>query len=522
MKFSKLSLGMAAACGLMSSSAFALPLSSYTNTSEFVGDTLVIRMSGATAQDPGVLAATLRFCTAGSMTAYLGSTNTLYFCTIDSTVLSGVSSRLASNGVSSETPTKLALFKYSVGGSGNGVGPVNSASNLPFLAIDKLKTACEAVIGGTNPATNGASGTASAGTALSTYEVYTCGAAASNLTTNAVSYIGISDVEPAFFGAASTYNNLDTVGLATLIFAVPVTRNVYDKLQQLQGIATAGDFTNSPRTGCASDALRLTEACMPSLTQTQVTSIYTQKNQTWANLLGSSVSSVNDRIFVARRVDSSGTQKTFEAVVARTPNGNNQAKSCTKDIDAFVFNTGSNVANDTAATNNTSNTSATNPILHGNGTPNVTKILELRQDSNVGAVGVLTTETKIGAASKYLFVKINGYAPTQANVAAGKYTAYAEVALNTRGSSGASPTLLADNYSNFITKFKAQFSDKAIIKIMNGNDQPFGASGLMVSDALTSPALTPDFTGANSRNPWSRLVAGTTLNNCQAGKLHKQ
>jgi len=414
------------------------------------------------------------------MTAYTISNNFVYFCTIDTTKLTGVTAR---GGV---TPSKLALYKYSVGGSANGVTPINNASNIPFLDLAKLNTSCTA-----------GSGSASApSTSLSTYQIFTCTAASSSLTTNAVSYIGVSDVEPAFFGAPSTYSKVSSAGLATVIFGVPVTKTVYCALQSAQGL-TVGSMT---------------EANMPSLSQAQITSMFTQEGQTWAGLTGTEVNAADDIIYVARRPNSSGTQKTFEALVARTVNGTSGARNCQSDVDGFVSGVD---ALDNNVVNNTCNGS--NIVVNGSGSGQVQACLNLHNDAGRGAVGVQTTETKVSTSTKFAFVKINGVAPTQANVAAGKYSTYSDASINLR--TGATlPTALADNYSNFVTKFKAEFASAAIINVINGSVQPFGASGLMALDNLVSPVPAADYTGASSRNPWSRLVGGTTLNNCQPGK----
>jgi hypothetical protein len=486
MKLNKISLGVAAVIGLLSAPAHALLASSYTNASEFAGDTLNIRMSGATAQDPGVLAATLRFCTAGSMTAYSISNNFVYFCTINTATLTGVTAR----GTPSVAPTKLALYKYSVGGSGSGVGFVNDATAIPFLDLTKLATSCTAA---SLSATADADGTA---TNLSTYQAFACTAASTSVTTNALSYIGISDVEPAFFGAPSSYSKLSSAGLASVIFGVPVTKNAYNALQAAQGL-TVGSMT---------------EANMPSLSQAQVTSMYTQEGQTWAGLTGTEVNAADDTIYVARRANSSGTQKTYEALIARTVNGTLGARNCQSDVESFVSGAD---ALDNNAVNNTCDGS--NIVVNGSGSGQVAACLNKHNDAGRGAVGVMTTETKVSTSTKFAFAKISGVAPTQANVAAGKYAQYSDAAINLR-TGATSPTASANNYSNFVTKFKAAFADGAIINVINGAPQPFGAAGVIALDNLVSPTPTADYTGAESRNPWSRLVGGTTLNNCQPGK----
>ena len=477
MKLNKISLGVAAVVGLLSAPAHALLASAYTNTSEFAGDTTNIRISGATAQDPGLLAATLRLCSAGTMTAYSISNNFVYFCTADTTKFTPRAGT-----------TKLALYKYSVGGSGSGVGFVNSATAIPFMDLTKLATACTA-----GATTVDADGTA---TNLSTYQSFACTAASSNVTTNALSYIGISDVEPQFFGPPSTYNNLNAAGLASVIFGVPVTKVAYEALQTAQGKTVGG----------------LTEADMPSLSGAQISSMYTQEGQTWAGLTGVEVNAADDIIYVARRADTSGTQKSFEAVVARSINGTPNARQCGESVEPFV--SGVDALNNTVV-NTTCNGS--NIVVNGSGSGQVLACLNLHNDGGRGAVGVLSTEYKQLAGGKARFVKINGVAPTHANVAGGLYTAYTDASLNTRVGA-TSPTEDAPGYTDFVTGFKAAFANPITIAQINAGSQTFGPSGLMALDNLVSPTPAADYTGASGRNPWSRLVGGTDLNNCQNAK----
>lgn len=476
MKLSNISLAAAALFGIAAAPAHALLASAYSNTAEFTGDTMNIRVSGATAQDPGLLASALRYCTAGSMTRYSISNNFVYFCTADTTKITPRSGA-----------TKVAFYKYSVGGSGAGVGLVNAgASNVPFLDLTKLNASCA-----------GTSSTADVDGAgpLSTFQDIACSGASGSLTTNAVSYIGVSDVEPQFFGPASTYNNLKAEGLATVIFGVPVTKIAYEALQTAQGKTVGG----------------LTEADMPSLSQAQVTSMFTQEGQSWSGLTGASLA--NDSIYVARRADSSGTQKTFEAVIARTVNGTPGARECQASVDGFVSGP---AALDNTAANSLCN--GGNNVVNGSGSGQVVQCLNVHQTGSRGAVGVLTTETKQTAGGNFRFVKINGVAPNHAGVASGQYTQYSDASLNTR--IGATlPTASAAGYSNFLTRLKTDFSDPAVISVINAGSQTFGAAGLMALDVLETTVPTPDFTGASGRNPWSRLVGGSDLNNCQTGKL---
>lgn len=447
MKLNKLSLAAAAACGMLSAPAFALP------ASQFDGSTVNVRVSGATAQDGGLLEAALNICQTNTMHRYSASNQFVYFCNANG-------SRIAlANG------TKLAIYKHSVGGSGNGVQPINNGTALPFLNLT-------AIAGSANcPAPTAT--TAPSGAA---FQTSTC-TTTTGLTSNHVAAIGISDVEPSFFGGASDYANLTSEALATVIFGVPVTKVVYEALQAAQG-KTVGS---------------LTEANMPSLSTGQITSLYTQEGQTWTAVAGVTIPG-DDTVYVARRADTSGTQKSYEAVIARTVNGTLSGKSCQVNVDAFVSGA---AALDNTAANAACNGS--NLVVNNSGSGQVLRCMAVHQTAGRGAIGTLSTETLIdsgvGDNGKLRFVKVNDKAPTAANVKAGAYTFYTDASLNTKASA------LTANDSAFVTALKAQFAIDPV-------PQPFGGAGLMTLDVV----------GGSNGNPYSRLVNGE-LNNCQQGRL---
>lgn len=478
MKLKQLSLALFAVCGgLASAPAFALPASQYTNASEFTGDTLNIRISGASAQDAGVLGSALSYCVAGTLHRFQISNNFAFFCTPDIGTGAGQIQVPAGR-------TKIAIYKYSVGGSGNGVDPVNLNQTLPFLDLAKIAT---------SPACSGTNLTTSTvdfdGTGpLATYVNNVCGGASSLLTTGATTYIGLSDVEPAFFTNNTT--NLSASPLSTLIFGVPVSLNIRNALQTQQGLTVGSD----------------TEANMPSLTSAQITSAYTQAGQSWAGI-GVTSGLADDTIYVARRVNSSGTQKTFEALFAKTPNGDLAFKNCHNGTEPFVQPDSGTTTGDAAGLC----TSAPPLVFAGSGGGDVRTCMINHHAGNRGAIGILTGEDKPGSAN-WRFVKLDGAAPTHANVAAGRYTRYTDASFNVRVN--VNPTSSALGYTNFVNRFKADLANPTIIGLINGSDQTFGPSGLMASYV----SGTPDFTGANRVNPWNRLVGGASIDNCQSPK----
>ena len=494
MKFRQIAIAAAACCGALASlPSLAITASNYTNTSETAGDTLNIRISGASAQDNGILGSALSLCVAGTVHRYAISNNVVFYCTPDVGTNAGQITVPAGK-------TKLAIYKYSVGGSYFGVGPVNSntaalgntlattGNQLPFLDLSLINANL----------TGATTTTVTFNTTLGSYTNVALSAASNAVTTAATTYIGLSDVEPAFFSNATA--NLTSNSVYALIFGVPVSLNVRNALQTQQGLTVGSD----------------TEANMPSLSSAQLTSAYTQAGQTWAGI-GVTTGLANDAIYVARRVNSSGTQKTFEALIARTPNGQGGLKNCVV-ADAvqspLPFLSGTNNLDNTS-TGDAATACSTAPVavFSGSGGGDVRACLIAHNAASRGAIGILTTEDKPGTAN-WRFVKVDGVTPNQAQAAAGKVRGYVESFLSTR-TSGTFATTGALGYGPFVTRLSTDLANPAIIKQINGADQTFGPAGLMALYARQSPAPALDFTGTTSVIPLTK-VDGLGVNNCQA------
>jgi hypothetical protein len=449
MKLSKISLALTALAGVAASPAFALTAASYS-----ASDAVNIYVSGATAQDSGLKAAVATLCTSGTVHEYTASNQSVILCTPTSAY-----------GIASGK-TQLAVYKHSVGGSGNGVAPVNNSTPLPFLDLTKIVTSCPNATG--------------AGTVIG------CSAVAATLvTTNAVAQLGISDVEPSFFGAkAGTYNNLLSVPLATVIFGVPVTTVAFTALQTAQGL-TAG----------ATDA-----ANIPSLTTGQLQSLYSQEGRTWSAVTGVT-GLTDDTVYIARRNNTSGTQKTFEAVIARTANGTSTGKACAKGLKDFLPATATAADNTAAADLCT----GANVVVEGSGGNQVQVCLTTFNTNGKAAIGVLTTEQVSTAGWKH--VRINGLLPNYTNVKNGSYTAYGDAALNSR----VSPAIDA-NHSNFKAKFFGAFAATAT------THPTFGTAG---TDAVRAGLIELNsVTGLTTGNPYSRLDADGNVDNCRPALLN--
>ena len=494
MKSRQIALAAAACCAAFASlPSLAITASNYTNSGEITGDTLNIRISGASAQDAGILGSALSLCVAGTVHRYAISNNFVFYCTPD--IGTGPGQITVPAG-----KTKLAIYKYSVGGSYFGVGPLNSntaangstltgtGNQLPFLDLALI-----------NANLAGATTTnVSFSTSLGTYVNVALGAASSAVTSVATTYIGLSDMEPAFF--TNTTSNLTANSVYALIFGVPVSLNLRNALQGQQGLTSGSE----------------TEANMPSLSSAQISSAFTQQFQTWAGI-GVNTGFVDDAIYVARRVNSSGTQKSFEALFARTPNGQPGLKNC------VVVDSSQSPSTFLSGTNNVDNTSsgdaaalcngATTPVFSGSGGGDVRSCLSNHSAGGRGAIGMLTTEDKFGSLN-WRFVKVDGVTPNQVQTAVGKYRGYVESYLNTR-TSGAFATGAAPGYPAFVTRLSTDLANPTIIKAINGTDQSFGSAGLMALYSRQVPAPTLDFTGATSVLPLTKADA-IGVNNCQA------
>jgi hypothetical protein len=535
MKLRNVSLAALAVCGAAASSpSFALLASAYNNASETSGNTLNIRITGASAQDNGILGSALQYCLPGTLHRYSISNNFVYFCSPDTGT--GTGQITVPSG-----KTKLAIYKYSVGGSGTGAQELNDNTDIPFLDLTKLSANSNNAVNGlgTTGTFTGTfcTATASASFGYTTFQVLTTGTLTasatvsinttyvnvacftatshpfSNLATPAKPYIGLTDVEPAFFDQSGAgFLNLGKLDGSpgaepsyTLIFAVPVTLNVRNRLQTLQGLSSGDE----------------SEGNMPSLSRSQIQSIYSQGGQTWTGIGIPPGGAFADSIYVARRVDSSGTQKTYEAVIGETPNGYAGGKSCKAGTNGFVAPDSGLVGLTTGDDSATCGTGGAPQVFAGSGGGDVRTCLNNHHGAGHGAVGILTSEDKPGA-NNWRFVKVDGVTPSQANVANGRYQFWVASTIQKR--INVNPTSAQPGYDDFLARLVADLKSTSVINAINGGQQhwssgiAFGGNfgvayaGLMAN--LESPA-TPNFTGSIPVNPWNRLVGGSTLDNCQ-------
>ncbi|MHA7817975.1 MAG: hypothetical protein ACX93N_15990 [Pseudohaliea sp.] len=309
---------------------------------------------------------------------------------------------------------RLALFKSS-GGSGDGVVPLLAETPTPFLRQRELAQGCA---GRNRVLPSGA---------LSAYTVHVdC----ETTITRVIPDAGISDLEPVMFAADT--GALETHPLTQLVWGLPVSRNFRNALQALQGLVSA----EVPHDDPARESL----AAMPTLNSAQLASIFAGVVESWSafydqagdpitasaqlppppplsrrDLSGTSpgayrpAPSSGDRIYLCRRIESSGTQLAFALHYLR--------RGCTAPSPAFAApDDGSNGIAGGEVSALLDRALPAGRVNAGRGSADVRACLDYHDDHNRWAIGMLSTEN-IGdyLGAEYRHVRVDGYAPTLLN-----------------------------------------------------------------------------------------------------------
>ncbi|HKR46163.1 MAG TPA: hypothetical protein VJU59_41980 [Paraburkholderia sp.] len=465
-------------------------------------ETHTLRLSGATAQDKGIVLLMRRICSTGTMTRIQGTVDSAMLCEAN-----GADSAPIAAG------TKLVLYKNSNGGSSRGVNPVADQTTVTFLNLASLS---QVQYQNTSVCTL----TTFASTAdFADYKEYACGASAT--TSNLAPDAGISDVEPSLLGWVTGVNGAFGAGYPSagpgLLFGVPVSKNFRDALQ------TAQAATLTPR-GCVvgSD----TEECMPSLTKAQIASIYNGGIVPIARLSSDSGSAISTptgatTISVCRRKEGSGTLASYRAYFLN--------EGCVKTAQAVKGFVAAN------ADGNAVLPSVAARVNEYSATPQVIGCLNANHGAGKYAIGMASMETKVGSAylntglaapfdddtGNWAWIKIQGYAPTLLNAAQSRYDFLMELSYQGKGALAGDPKTLFD-------KLISTNSTATVIKELNTqfthSNYQSGFLGRPSSGSSTLPtaapagALTAAEVTANPVNTWTRAANGTP-NSCQPAFL---
>jgi len=464
-----------------------------------------VYMAGSTAQDKAIKALFMNLC--GPVTAlnpYGGSQSqdlsifnttghTAFFCTLNTKTAANFNgiqglSKMVNGVLTPVTSAKVLFHKSSYGG---GLIPLATGTATLHMRVNAVSCATSAVVAAGAP------------------DTYDC-----TTTANIASDAGISDVEPLMFRGINKPNNdanMDAVmdamltkkPAAVLLFGVPVTTNLYVALQKAQGLlltCTPGAYT---------------EACMPSLSKEQVSTLMSGQVKKWTEIKNAAgldlVAVANDATATATYPANVTTFVELDGGAAKNIAPTDAKFHYCKRIEgsgtgAVQYATFLNApCSDTAMEGDNFATSAVNgPVKHElRGSVDMEKCLsDFANKTNTGiqwtsgtsittpintalasgwAIGQQSLENNAGGipAKHYRFVKIDGVAPTLANAFSGKYYDWAEATYLWRTGANA-PT---GDKLPIIEKIATDAASAYIIaRVLNPNFiHVFGQSGYLAS-----------------------------------------
>ena len=511
MKITRSAVAVAVASTLGMASAHALTQAEYATATK-------IYFGGATATD-NVLEATFLaadgdgICDSvlGNIGVYRSANQRVITCNVSNdnpvTAGKGFPTRAAGG-------LKIAFHKESAGGSSNGVNPLIAVATGQAHTMRWLDVA----------ATTGCTGTAVAATAsrLAYTDFTGCSPTLTAADTAGSSTFdvhgGISDNEPALAFPAPGKDALKLTSKAgvQIVFGVPVTTVLYRALQKAQFAAGT----------CDTVATQDTEACVPSLEKNQIVALYTQNVVDWTQFKDANgvaltavpgVTAPADSVpRICRRVATSGTQATFEAVLLN--------ERCVSNAQGFAAPDDASTITDTSPYN-------PNDFLNGstvNAAPssgNVRTCMASANTNNFWALGVLSTEVTDSNYNSgnggFRFIAINGAAPNLVNVANGTYDFFSENTVNYIKSGNPGALAATDNRFKIVDLVSNRLGNVDAINTINADfdGRPWGNGGILGLPTLGSPGTAPYSAAELAANPISTQTrAGNT---CQPAIMKK-
>ncbi len=447
----------------------ALPVAQFNEAD--VANQITLRIAGSSTLDTmlelqwRVLAAAGgELCAPGSLDIYRSSNllHRLAFCTASAALPAAIRGK------------RLAIFKASTDGSGGGVAPlVRPSSLVPFFQVPSG--------GGT---LSGCAGLTLA--ASGAFAAYTRHDACDVLTQPMTPDVGLSDLEPNVFqGAfsptltAAELTALTPQGIAAVVYGVPVSQGLRDRLQALSFSLASACHPGHVAYAANAD----TEACMPNLTTAQLQSLMTGLRSSWCDFASPTTPGANLCTTTTPAYPTPLTSGGAVFVCRRTFNGN------FADGSPLVRSSSTQIAYETrllgqgCVLGSQSFLTATADPTHTTESPNgggVIACLNSHDAANRGAIGVLSTEFKPVAGDKWRFVRVNGYAPTLLNAAKSNYDFFGEPTIQWRSVSIAGLPILAGDQLSAANATRQFLALPAILATLNASlVQRFGDAGFL-------------------------------------------
>jgi len=386
---------VAAAAGLavIAGAALANPLTPNVDPSLYTSGTTDIYLAGSSAVDLALTKFIANSCNPSTLDTYRtdagGRTYYLWTCETNNS---------GSNFVLTSGNTKIAIHK-NTNSSSDGVTTVaTGGSPLAFLQVSDLNTSSTQCA--VSPTVVAATST------IPSYKIFACGttagAAGVGSLTHAVRF-GFSDSEPKQFSTTAAGQVTSAYPL-TIVFGVPVTKNVRDALQASQGLGNDE-----------------TEANMPTMTSAQVEAIFSGTASDWSDV-GVNLTGADTSIYFVRRSGGSGTTRAFDTTFMTDfciPGAAPIAAA------AATLVTSSLVSQCTATANG-----GQQSLQAGTSDDMANCLSSFQQNGAVGAIGYLSTDYLPGTADGYRWIKVDGYSPKMLNVVDGKWKDWSEEAIN--------------------------------------------------------------------------------------------
>ncbi len=326
-------------------------------------------------------------------------------------------------------------------------------------------------------------------------------------------YVGVNT--PYYYSPVSARDVADKLvvkAVAAFVFAVPVSTNLRDALQEVQfpGNTICTTYTADPNAVDFNPLSepRESEACMPSLSKRQVASIMTGKVRNWSvfklDVKGSSVALTDavtrmpddTKVRYCRGIDGADNQVQVNAQFLNYPCFAGAATPVTAPNSVFY-----------------------GPIVVENsGSGNMTQCLN---DANNGAgysqtawaLGIhnySTAHQNIDLIDDFRFIKIDGVAPTLENAANGKYNGWVESTIQWRRQAYNGPTA---NKLKFIEEFSTLIGRPDILADLNKQFQhTWGQAGFMAVSTNFAPAADGVLDLIAPVIPYSHAVKGNPDN----------
>lgn len=417
--------------------------------------------------------------------------------------------------------TMIAFHKESQGGSSNGVVPLIAVAKgqphaLRWLDVSQLTNDCTAAnVAATPNLLAYVNHTACATTALTPVDTAGSSGGAGTFDVHG----GISDNEPAVASpapGADALRLLSNPGLG-IVFGVPVTTNLYRALQVAQ-FGSGSACANSDATNC-----------VPSLTRSQIRSLYSQTTFDWNSIKNSAgvgltqitgvTPPTDEFVRICRRVDASGTQASYETYWFQ--------QRCGVSGRSFALPDDASTVDDTVY--QPSDFASGSLVNAAPSSGNVRTCLAAANTGGFWGIGVLSTEVtdanyNSGNAG-FRFVAVDGAAPNLANVANGDYDFFTENTINRisntfPGNQGA----LADGNvrREVIELIDEKLGLPTVLANLNAtfDGRPWGNGGVLALSSTSSPNTAPYSDAELASSPVNTQTRDG--NSCQPPVMVKQ